>query len=222
LLETMHLESINVGQIETISHKQKSFTTGICKHPIEGAAYLEEAGVRGDSIVSTEHHGGVDQAVYAYSADDYDWWTDETGRYVTPGLFGENLTIRGLPSDMNVGDRLLIGEVVLEATAPRIPCSTFATRMREAEFGMAFREAERPGVYFRVLNGGEVAVGNTVTYVANDSSDVSILELFRFNFGLQHDEDTLRRFLASPLAVRFRTKVEARLESLEQSSGGLG
>ena len=218
----MGLESINVGQVETISRKQKSFTTGICKHPIEGAAYVEEAGVRGDSIVNTEHHGGVDQAVYAYSADDYDWWADETGREVTPGLFGENLTIRGLATDMNVGDRLLIGEVVLEATAPRIPCSTFATRMHDPEFGMAFREAERPGIYFRVLNGGEIAVGNTVTYVSNDSSDVSILELFRFNYALQHDEKTLRRFLASPLAIRFRTKVEARLESLEQDSDGLG
>ena len=217
----MRLESINVGQVETISHKQKSFMTGICKHPVEGAAYLEEAGVRGDSIVNTEHHGGVDQAVYAYSADDYDWWADETGREVTPGLFGENLTIRGLATDMNVGDRLLIGEVVLEATAPRIPCSTFATRMHESKFGMAFREAERPGIYFRVLNGGEIAVGNTVTYVTNDSSDVSILELFRFNYALQHDEKTLRRFLASPLATRFRTKVEARLESLEQNSDGL-
>ena len=215
----MHLESINVGQVETISHKQKSFTTGICKHPIEGVALIEEAGVRGDSIVNTEHHGGVDQAVYAYSADDYDWWADETGRDVAPGLFGENLTIRGLPSDMNVGDRLLIGEVVLEATAPRIPCSTFATRMHEAEFGLAFREAERPGIYFRVLNGGEVSVGNIVTYVDNDSSDVSILELFRFYYALKHDKDTLRRFLEVPLAIRFRTKVEAKLESLEQNSG---
>jgi MOSC domain-containing protein YiiM len=215
----MQLESINLGQVETISHKQKLFTTGICKYPIEGAAYLEEAGIRGDSIVDTEHHGGVDQAVYAYSADDYDWWADETGRDVTPGLFGENLTIRGLPSDMTVGDRLLIGEVVLEATAPRIPCSTFATRMHEAEFGLAFREAERPGIYFRVLNGGEISVGNTVTYVANGSSDVSILELFRFYYALKHDKDTLRRFLEVPLAIRFRTKVEAKLESLEQNSG---
>jgi MOSC domain-containing protein YiiM len=214
----MQLESINVGHVETISHKQKSFTTGICKYPIEGAAYLEEAGIRGDSIVNTEHHGGVDQAVYAYSADDYDWWVDETGRDVTPGLFGENLTIRGLPSDMNVGDRLLIGEVVLEATAPRIPCSTFATRMHESEFGMVFREAERPGIYFRVLNGGEVSVGNTVTYVANESSDVSTLELFRFYYALRHDEDTLRRFLDSPLAIRFRKKVEVRLASLQQTS----
>jgi len=92
--------------------------------------------------------------------------------------------------------------------------------MDESKFGMAFRKAERPGIYFRVLNGGEIAVGNTVTYVTNDSSDVSILELFRFNYALQHDEETLRRFLASPLAIRFRMKVEARLELLEQDSDG--
>ena len=214
----MNLESINVGQVETISHKQRSIKTGICKHPIEGVAFLEEAGVRGDSIVNTQHHGGADQAVYAYSADDYDWWTEETGRAVTPGLFGENLTVRGLPCDMHVGDRLLIGEVLLEATAPRIPCSSFAIRMHDSEFGMAFREAERPGIYFRVLNSGEVSVGNSVTHIVNDSSDVSILELFRFYYALKHDRDTLLRFLEAPLAIRFRKKVEARLESLEQNS----
>jgi MOSC domain-containing protein YiiM len=121
-----------------------------------------------------------------------------------------------LPSDMNIGDRLLIGEVVLEATAPRIPCSTFAARMQDSQFGLAFRKAERPGIYFRVLNGGEVAVGHAVTFVANYSSDVSILDLFRFNYALQHDTEKLRRFLEAPLAVRFRAKVEAKLASLER------
>jgi len=219
VLETMHLESINIGQVETIGRDQQTHTTGICKRPVEGAAYLEEAGVRGDSVVDQLHHGGVDQAVYAYSADDYDWWTKEMGLEVAPGLFGENLTIRGLPTDMSVGDRLLIGEVVLEATAPRIPCSTFASRMQDPAFGIAFRKAERPGVYFRVLNGGEVSAGDTVTFVVNESSDVSILEIFRFYYARRHDKATLLRFLEAPLAIRFRAKVEAKLEVLEQASG---
>lgn len=218
MLETMHLESINIGRVETISRHQQTHTTGICKRPVDGTAYLEEAGVRGDSIVNQLHHGGVDQAVYAYSADDYDWWAKEMGLEVAPGLFGENLTIRGLPSDMNIGDRLLIGEVVLEASAPRIPCATFASRMQDPTFGIAFRKAERPGIYFRVLNGGEVSAGDTVTWVVNDSSDVSILEMFRFRYALQHDKATLLRFLEAPLAIRFRAKVEAELEVLEQAS----
>jgi len=215
----MHLESINIGQVETIGRDRQAQTTGICKRPVEGTVYLEEAGVHGDSIVDQLHHGGVDQAVYAYSADDYDWWEKEIGLNVAPGLFGENLTIRGLPSDMNIGDRLLIGEVVLEATAPRIPCATFATRMQDPAFGIAFRKAERPGIYFRVLNGGEVSAGDTVTFVVNDSSDVSILDIFRFYYALQHDKATLQRFLEVPLAIRFRAKIEAKLEVLEQASG---
>lgn len=215
----MRLESTNVGQAETISHNSKSLITGICKHPAAGSVYLGEAGVRGDAIVNEEHHGGADQAVYAYSADDYDWWKNETGGDFSPGLFGENLTIRGLPSDMNIGDRLLIGAVVLEATAPRIPCNTVAARLKDSGFGIKFRAAERPGVYFRVLNSGEVMAGDTVTFVANHSSDVSILELFRFNYALQHEIADLRRFLSAPLAIRFREKIERKLEAMRLDSG---
>ena len=215
MLETMHLESINVGQAETISHGGKSYTSGIGKRPMDGPAYLGEAGVRGDVIVDTEHHGGTDQAIYAYSADDYDWWSRETNREYPPGLFGENLTIRGMPSDMSVGDRLLIGEVVLEATAPRIPCSTFAARMQDSGMGLAFRQAEKPGVYLRVLNGGEVSAGDTVTFVEIESDTVSIVELFRFYYALRHDQATLQRYLEAPLAARFRQKVEKLLAELQ-------
>lgn len=211
MLESMVLESINVGSVETISHGNKSHSTGICKYPVAGSVYLGELGISGDAVVDSAHHGGVDQAVYAYSADDYDWWAEECNREFTPGLFGENLTIRGLPSDMNVGDRLLIGEVVLEATSPRIPCGTLATKMRDTDFGLAFRRAERPGFYFRVLNSGDLTVGDVVTYVANHSNDVSMLELFRFNYALQHEVDELKRFLQAPIAIRFREKIERKL-----------
>jgi len=208
VLEAIHLESINVGEAETVSHVGKSYTSGICKKPVPGPVYLGEQGVRGDVIVNQVHHGGPDQAVYAYSADDYDWWERETGQGHPPGLFGENLTIRGMPTDMNVGDRLLIGEVVLEATAPRIPCATFAARMQSSDIGLAFRRAERPGAYFRVLNSGEVSSGDSVTLVEIESETVSIVELFRFYYALSHDQATLERYLDTPLAVRFREKVE--------------
>jgi MOSC domain-containing protein YiiM len=217
VLETMHLESINVGSIERIAHKNRSFTTGIRKVSV-ASAYLDETGVRGDAVVDLNHHGGADQAVYAYSADDYEWWERETKCTHGPGLFGENLTIRGFPSDMFVGDRLLIGEVVLEATAPRIPCKTLAASMQDSGFGLAFREAERPGIYFRVLNGGEVTTGDAVTYVAAESCDVSILELFRFNFALQHDIADLHRYLDAPVAIRFRQKIESKLEAMRRES----
>ena len=210
----MRLESVNIGRAETISHGDRSFVSGIRKYPAEGPVEIASEGVRGDAIVATEHHGGADQAIYAYSADDYDWWAEKTGGDYFPGLFGENLTIRDMSSNLRIGDRLLIGEVVLEATAPRIPCSTFAARMQDSSFGIAFREAERPGVYFRVLNEGQVAAGDAVTFIENEESDVTILDVFRFYYAQRHDADALRRLLEAPLAERMRAKVESKLATL--------
>ncbi len=210
----MHLVSVNVGRTETISHGKKSMQTGICKYPVEGSVMVTEAGLPGDAIIATKHHGGPDQAIYAYSADDYDWWADATDRDYPAGIFGENLTIRDLPSNLHIGDRLLIGEVVLEATAPRIPCDTLSTRMQDRGFGLAFRQAERPGIYFRVLNEGQIKAGDSVTLVETDACDVTILDLFRHKYRLRHDPNELRRYLESPLAARFRASVEADLAAL--------
>ena len=211
----MRLESVNVGRAETIAHGNKSMTTGICKRPVDGAVPVTTEGIPGDAIVATKHHGGPDQAIYAYSADDYDWWAETTGREYPAGIFGENLTIRDLPSDLQIGDRLLIGEVVLEATSPRIPCDTLSTRMEDKGFGLAFRKAERPGIYFRVLNEGEIRAGDTVTLVESDSCDVTVVELFRHRYCLRHDPEELRRYLEAPLASRLRAEVEADLAALQ-------
>lgn len=210
----MRLVSVNVGRAETISFGNKSMETGICKYPVEGPVAVTTEGLPGDAIVSVRHHGGPDQAVYAYSADDYDWWAEQTGKPCFPGLFGENLTIRDMPTDMRVGDRLLIGEVVLEATAPRIPCDTFATRMEDPRFGLLFRDAERPGIYFRVLNEGEIAAGDPVTIVESADHEVTILDLFRYKYRLRHDAEELRRLLDAPIAERMRADIEGRLARL--------
>lgn len=211
----MRLVSINAGVEETIRHGAKTMTTGIRKNPVDGEVFLSASGIERDAIVDTRHHGGADQALYAYSADDYDWWAEATGREFPPGMFGENLTIRGLPSNMTIGDRLLIGDVVLEATSARIPCRTLAVRLEDDDFGKAFRRAERPGIYFRVLNEGHVRGGDAVTLIETMETDVTTLDLFRYAFALQHDANELRRFLAAPLAERVRADVESRLQRLE-------
>jgi MOSC domain-containing protein YiiM len=211
----MRLVSINVGRSETLSQGNRRETTGICKYPREGSVNVTYGGISGDAIVDSKHHGGADQAVYAYSADDYDWWAETTDRDYFPGLFGENLTIRDMPSDMRIGDRLLIGAVVLEATAPRIPCATFSMRMEDRDWGIAFRKAERPGIYFRVLNEGEIEAGDAVTYLESAETDVTVLDLFRLKYRRSVDPDELRRLLEAPIAVRMRAEIEARLASGE-------
>ena len=210
----MRVVSVNVGRAEEISHGQRSMVTGINKTAAEGRTWIGELGLSDDAICDTTHHGGIDQAVYAYSAEDYDWWSRQLGRDLRHGTFGENLTIAGLPDDMNAGERLLIGDVVLEATAPRIPCSTLATQMQDKNFGLAFRRAEKPGFYFRVLNEGDVGIGDSVTFVGNPGAGVSMLELFRVNYEIHPAAATLQRFIDAPIAVRMRDKFEKKLAAV--------
>ena len=210
----MRLVSVNIARAESVAHGSRSITTGIRKRPASAPIRITRLGLEGDAICNTEHHGGVDQAVYVYSGEDYDWWSRQLGRELAPGTFGDNLTVRGLPSNMNVGDRLLIGDVVLEATAPRIPCSTLAAQMQDSTFGMAFRRAERPGIYFRVLNEGTVEAGDAVMLVENPVVIVSILDLFRLAYELRPDAETVRRYLDAPLAERMRANL---LEKLVKS-----
>lgn len=216
-MDDMRVTSVNVGREETIDHGNRTFKTGIRKRPVTGAVFIGAEAVAGDTISDKQHHGGADQVVYAYSMDDYDWWSAQLGRELAPGTFGENLTIEGLPSDMNVGDRLLIGDVLLEATAPRIPCSTLAAQMQDSGFGMAFRNAERPGIYFRVLNEGEVSAGDAVTYIENPAPVVSILDLYRLAYDLRPNPVAMERYLEAPLADRVRASIEEKLASARRA-----
>ena len=129
------------------------------------------------------------------------------------GTFGENLTIAGLPPDMKAGDRLLIGDVILEATMPRIPCSTLAAAMNDSNFGLQFRRAERPGYYFRVLNEGSVAPGDSVTLVENPGDCITMLELFRLSYEIKPDAKSLCRALDAPIAERMRARFESKIAS---------
>ena len=207
----MRVRSVNVGGAESIAHGNRTFNTGILKRGVDGPVRVGYEAVAGDTICNLEVHGGRDQVVYAYSSEDYDWWSERLDRRVEPGTFGDNLTVDGLPTDMYVGDRLLIGDVLLEATSPRIPCSTLAARMEDSGFGLKFRRAERPGIYFRVLNEGEISRGDAVTMIDNPAPVVSILDLFRLAFDNNPDSGSLERYLEAPVAERTRAWIEGKL-----------
>ena len=211
----MQLLSINLGQERTFRHKHKTYVSGIYKEPVNGPVQINTLGLDGDVIKDSKHHGGVDQAVYIYGGADYDWWTIELGRELAPGTFGENLTISGLESaDFQIGDRLEIGEVFLEVTAPRIPCGTLAARMGDSGFAKKFRRAERPGLYCRVIQTGQVEAAQEVTVKRYKDEPVSILDVYRDYYEPNESEAGLQKFLAAPIDIRTRKDMEAKLKAL--------
>ena len=209
----MKLANVNIGQERTQQNGNKLEITGIYKLPTPEPVHISSLGIKEDFIASRKHHGGPDQAMYVYGTTDYDWWSTELGRDLYPGTFGENLDITELESSQfNIGDRLLIGSVILEITAPRIPCGTLAARMEDPQFVKRFRHAERPGFYCRVLQEGTVEMGNDIKIERYEKETVSVIQIFRDYYDKDKSEETIRKQLNAPIAIRLRTALEEELQ----------
>src|SRR3972149_2746495 len=201
----MNSTGVNLGREGTLQRKNHVEQTGIFKFPTDESVKVTKPGLEGDVILSRKHHGGPDQAIYVYGVTDYEWWARELGKEIPPGTFGENLTISELESaQFNVGDALHIGDVILQVTAPRIPCGTFATRMDDPQWVKRFRHAERPGLYCRVTQEGFVKAGDAVSIEKHTGETISILQMFRDYYDKDKSEETLRRHLNAPIAIRSR------------------
>lgn len=138
--------------------------TAIDKRPVTGPVKVHKLGLHADIQASRVHHGGEDQALYAYSQDDADYWTGELQRDLPPGIFGENLRVAGIETTgAIIGERWKIGlDVEVEVTSPRTPCATFQRRMNEAQWVKRFAEAGKVGTYLRVLRTGTIRAGDHI------------------------------------------------------------
>ena len=164
-LTTLQGSVLAICRVHQLAQTATGFgVTAIDKRPVAGPVNFRKMGVFGDVQGDRQHHGGLDQAVYAYSQEDADLWGAELGRTIEPGLFGENLRTVGVPvTDAVLGTRWRIGTTLLEVSAPRTPCATFAERMGESRWVKRFTEAGRIGAYLRVLEPGRAEEGDAIT-----------------------------------------------------------
>jgi MOSC domain-containing protein YiiM len=151
--------------------------TAIDKRPVAGPVAVHELGVEGDRQVDSSH-GGPDKAVYAYADEDADWWAADLGREVPPGLFGENLRVRGVEvTGAEIGERWRVGDVLLEVRMPRTPCQNLSLRVGEEGFHLRFNASGRVGALLRVLESGTVRAGDEVTVVTRPGHGVTVADL---------------------------------------------
>jgi MOSC domain-containing protein YiiM len=183
------VDSINLGRPRPNPHKAVGWT-GIGKQPTDGPVEVRAPGPKttglggglvGDFIGDGKHHGGDDQAVYAFQREDLDEWERRLGRELPNGFFGENLTTIGLDvNEARIGERWRIGQqVVLQVTAPRIPCSTFRGWMGEKGWARTFTAVGRPGAYLRVVAPGAIQAGDAIEVIDRPDHEVTITLLFK-------------------------------------------
>ena len=213
--------SLNVGAPEPNAAKSVA-STGIGKRPVASAVLRAPgpkhgglgSGVEGDFLGDRAHHGGDQQAVYAFAREELDAWAERLGRPLRDGMFGENLTTQGLDVDAGLlGERWAVGaEVVLEVCGPRVPCATFQARMGEKGWVRRFTEVGRTGAYLSVVTGGTVRPGDEIRVVSTPDHDISLPYAFRaFNGDLDAAERVLAAdCLAGPDADWLRDRVARR------------
>ncbi len=169
--------SINVAVVRH-DLPARAGATGIDKRPVAAPVRLDVDGVAGDTIVDRDDHGGPDQAVYAYSVDDVEFWSAELGRRIGPGGVGENLTLSGVDcSGAVIGERWQVGDAVLQVRAARTPCRTFAGFLDVPDLVKRFIAAGRPGAYLAVLQPAQVRAGDPVRVLDRPAHGVTTADL---------------------------------------------
>ncbi|TQJ00653.1 MOSC domain-containing protein YiiM [Amycolatopsis cihanbeyliensis] len=178
------------------------------------------SGLVGDRVRDLRHHGGNDQAVYAYAREDLDAWAVELARPLPCGTFGENLTTSGIDvTGALIGERWQVGaKVVLEVAVPRVPCRVFAGWLGEHGWVKTFTARAVPGAYLRVIEPGIIQNGDPITVVHRPGHDVTISLVFR---ALTNESALLPRLLAAhALPDEAKERAHKRLPiALDDSSG---
>ncbi|WP_460604196.1 MOSC domain-containing protein [Jatrophihabitans fulvus] len=212
------VRSLNVAlDLRDVPYKDRP--TGIGKVPTVAPVVVQDpgpkrggsgSGITVDRVGDQRHHGGSDQALYAFAREVLDEWEQRLDRTIPDGGFGENLTTAEVAvDDALLGEQWRIGpEVVVQVTLPRIPCNTFRGWMGIRGWARRFTEDGRSGAYLRVVTPGIIRYGDEVEVLARPDHDITVSLAFRAVMG---DKRLLPRlFEAGPYLVHDLRKTALR------------
>ena len=195
----MKVKSTNIGIRKTVDWRGNKVTTGIFKSPVQHPLHLGREIVSDDVIADRRVHGGVDKACYLFSTKHYDYWK---GLYPQLdwdwGMFGENLSVEGLDeSEVQLGDVYRLGSALVQVSQPREPCFKLGIRFGSQKVLKQFIDHAYPGTYVRILEEGEVGIGDTLDLVSRSETSISIRDFFKLIYAKEKDSDLVYRALAS-------------------------
>jgi MOSC domain-containing protein YiiM len=190
----MRIETVAVGEPRVVPWLGREVRTSIFKSPVAGRVAVRRHNLEGDRQSDPTVHGGEFKAVYAYPAENYDWWERELGRKLEPANFGENLTIRDFDeAAVSIGDVFRVGDAELEAATPRLPCFKLGIRFGDPHMVQKFAEARRFGIYFRVVKEGALSAGDALERIHADPRGLPVPEIARVYFSRRGSGEAMER-----------------------------
>jgi len=191
----MKLISLNVGLPRQVNFRGEVVNTGIFKEPVRHRLKLRTLNLDGDKQADLTVHGGIDKAVYSYAKEHYEFWRKELNDMSLPwGMFGENFTTQGLFEDnVNIGNIFQIGTARVIATQPRMPCYKLGVKFGRMDIIKRFLASGLTGIYFKVLQEGEVGAGDAIKLINKDENNVTVKDIVRLYTEGKDDIQTMER-----------------------------
>lgn len=164
--------------IGKVAHRWDGFApSAIGKKLVQGRRDIDELGFVQDAQADPVHHGGPDKAIHHYPTDHYqDWIAEgEIPPGTVPAAFGENIATTGFTEDaLCIGDIFRLGTATVQISQGRQPCWKVSKHTSNPNMAYLFQKTGRTGWYYRVLDPGSAAIGDTLCLLARPQPDWSV------------------------------------------------
>ena len=172
--------ALNIGHPQNLEWKGRNIISSMAKESVPGPIDVHMDRIEGNTFHQPIYHGTPDSVLYAYGMSSALEFVKILGlREYVPGTTGETVTLDVLDEkSVSVGDIFKFGEVIAQATYPRIPCGKVNFRMQHELGQKAMIDCGRSGIYFRILKPGKIHLSDKVSLFEKAQDPFSIFELY--------------------------------------------
>lgn len=190
------IEAIFLGQVTERWPGQP--TSAIGKQPVDGVQEISEFGFTADAQADLTVHGGPQKAIHHYASDHYEHWRATLERQdLQPGGFGENLATHGLTEkSLAIGDVFRLGSALVQVSQGRQPCWKLNAHTGYEQMAAGFQSTGFTGWYYRVLEPGAVAPGDSLTLVDRPTPEWTVFDVTRARLLKQASADAMASMAA--------------------------
>lgn len=210
------IRAVLIGKVAPLG--RRGVASGILKRPVASGAAVTRTGLVGDEQGDRKHHGGPEKAIHHYAFDHYPAWRAENvalaAHLAEVGAFGENISTLGMTeADVCIGDVYRLGSALVAVSQARQPCWRLNERFGEPKMARMVQDSGRTGWYYRVLEEGFVAPGDTIRLVDRPVAEWPLERIMHVLYRDTLDAESLTRLAAlEALSPSWRTLARRRLE----------
>lgn len=215
------IKNIYYGKEQILTNnKNQPYKTSYKKDPIkpDEIVAVNELGVIGDDQSEKEHHGGIDKAICIYSQKYYLFFKDKFKLNLPDCAFGENITLLDIDdSQICLGDKFKLGEVILEVSQPRQPCYKISAVLGVKNLTALLVKEAKTGFYCRVIKSGNIKLTDKFELISRNYPKFNIEYINKCSYNAKENRENIEEILnCDKISASYKTSLQKRVKNKEQ------